>query len=96
MANLFAPSVVNFLGGATGDGSNTISIRPDIIADTSATGLGTAFATYSAVGGVRPLSRSRVRLAGGDGRSLGGGDGARATRRRQRDKRRGMPLVRSR
>ncbi len=60
VANLFAPSVVNFLGGGTGDGSNTISIRPDIIADTSATGLGTAFATYSAVGGVRPLAATEL------------------------------------
>jgi autotransporter-associated beta strand protein len=60
VANLFAPSVGNFLGGATGNGSNTISIRPDIIADTSATGLGTAFATYSAIGGVRPLAATEL------------------------------------
>jgi fibronectin-binding autotransporter adhesin len=60
VANLFAPSVGNFLGGATGDGSNTISVRPDIIADASATGNGTAFATYSAIGGVRPLAASEL------------------------------------
>ncbi|MCX6839396.1 MAG: autotransporter-associated beta strand repeat-containing protein [Verrucomicrobia bacterium] len=60
VASLFAPSFNQAIGGATGNGSNTISIRPDIIADTSATGLGTAFATYSAIGGVRPLAASEL------------------------------------
>jgi len=60
VANLFMPSVAGMIGGGTGNGSNTISIRNDIIADTSATGTGTGFATYSAVGGLRPLTASEL------------------------------------
>ena len=36
---------LNLTGGALYDGSNQISIRADIVADSSATGLGTGFAT---------------------------------------------------
>ncbi|WP_396274880.1 beta strand repeat-containing protein, partial [Hyphomonas sp.] len=61
VANLFVPNMGNgFIGGATGNGSNTISIRVDTIADTSATGLGTGFATYSAIGGIRPLAATEL------------------------------------
>jgi autotransporter-associated beta strand protein len=61
VANLFVPNMANgFIGGGTGNGSNTINIRVDTIADASATGNGTAFATYSAIGGVRPLAATEL------------------------------------
>jgi autotransporter-associated beta strand protein len=41
-----------FVGGAGAAGTNTISIRPDILVDTSLTGTGTSFAAYFGAGGV--------------------------------------------
>ncbi|OYW30828.1 MAG: hypothetical protein B7Z47_02925, partial [Chthoniobacter sp. 12-60-6] len=52
-ANLVAVTTVpTQLGGAGAVGTTTMSIRPDILVDTSATGNGTSFATYIGAGGV--------------------------------------------
>jgi hypothetical protein len=47
-------------GGQTGAGTPTMPMRPDIIADTSATGTGTGFATWLPNVGVRPLTSAEL------------------------------------
>jgi autotransporter-associated beta strand protein len=51
---------VQLSGGGVGDGSNQIGIRPDILGDTNAAGLGTGFLTYSTGRGFRPLAASEL------------------------------------
>ncbi|MDB6120931.1 MAG: hypothetical protein JWO08_4712, partial [Verrucomicrobiaceae bacterium] len=52
--------IASLTGGGGLDGSTTLSIRADIIADSSITGTGTGFATYSTGGGFRPLTASEL------------------------------------
>jgi hypothetical protein len=62
LATVFPPtfSALNLTGGGAYDGSNLISIRADIVADTSSTGLGSGFATYSVGTGLRPITSAEL------------------------------------
>ncbi|MDB6076151.1 MAG: hypothetical protein JWO89_3791, partial [Verrucomicrobiaceae bacterium] len=51
---------LQLIGGGTGDGSTTLGIRPDAIGDSSATGTGTGFLTYSSGIGFRPLTNAEL------------------------------------
>ncbi|NBV84958.1 MAG: hypothetical protein EBS01_01540, partial [Verrucomicrobia bacterium] len=53
-------SSLSLQGGGLYDGSNQMSIRPDVVADTSSTGSGTGFATYSVATGFRPLTAAEL------------------------------------
>jgi len=61
-ATVFPPvlTALNLIGGGAYDGSNLLSIRPDIVADASSNGSGTGFATYSVATGFRPLAASEL------------------------------------
>lgn len=61
VANFVAVNTVPAqLGGAGAVGTTTMSIRPDILVDTTSTGTGAGFATYIGAGGV-------ANVAGGNG-----------------------------
>ncbi|NBV35440.1 MAG: hypothetical protein EBR81_17040, partial [Proteobacteria bacterium] len=60
VATAGALTVNQLSGGAAGSGATTISIRPDILADTSATGLGSGFAAWFPTTGIRPLTAAEL------------------------------------
>ncbi len=60
VANVFASGALALSGGAAITGLANISTRPDMVGDTSATGTGTGFLTYTAGSGFRVLGANET------------------------------------